>query len=313
MLIVALVLIALCVGAAVLFVMELAPSRSSAVARRLEEVKAGGTLAPPDVIRRRRRQEQAERLTAIIQALGEKVEVGHRDTSALRLRLIQAGYPQASAVPIYLGARIGLPLAMGGSLVLLLPALGQSWVASVLMGVWGALFGYIAPTFIIRSRIARRQKQMQKALPDALDLLVVCVEAGLGLNQAMVRVAEEIERVSPVLSEQIGLVNLEIRAGTPRDEAFRNLGHRTGVQDIKSLMAMLIQTDRFGTSIAQALRTHAETMRTKRRQRAEEAAAKTTIKLVFPLVLFIFPALFVIILGPALIQIFEALGSFPGG
>ena len=313
MLIAAIVFVALCVGAMVLFVMEIAPSRSSAVARRLEEVQAGGLMAAPQVLRRRKRQEQAERLTSIIQALGEKVEVGHRDTSALRLRLIQAGYPQASAVPVYLGARIGLPLVMGGSLVILLPMLGQSWVASVLMGVWGALFGFVAPTLILRSRIARRQKQMQKALPDALDLLVVCVEAGLGLNQAMVRVAEEIERVSPVLSEQVGLVNLEIRAGTPRDEAFRNLGHRTGVQDIKSLMAMLIQTDRFGTSIAQALRTHAETMRTKRRQRAEEAAAKTTIKLVFPLVLFIFPALFVIILGPALIQIFEALGSFPGG
>jgi tight adherence protein C len=311
-LIAAIVLVALCVGAAVLFVMEVAPSRSSAVARRLEEVQAGGLMAAPQVLRRRRRQEQAERLTAIIQALGEKVEVGHKDTSALRLRLIQAGYPQASAVPLYLGGRIGLPLLMGGSLALLLPALGQPWTTSVILGVWGALFGFIAPTFIVRSRITRRQKQMQKALPDALDLLVVCVEAGLGLNQAMVRVAEEIERVSPVLSEQVGLVNLEIRAGTPRDEAFRNLGHRTGVQDIKSLMAMLIQTDRFGTSIAQALRTHAETMRTKRRQRAEEAAAKTTIKLVFPLVLFIFPALFVIILGPALIQIFEALSTFPG-
>ena len=284
MLIIALVLIALSVGAAVLFFMELAPSRSSAVTRRLEAVQAGGTLDAPDVIRRRRRQEQAERLTAIIQALGEKVEVG---------------------------ARIGLPMTLGGSLMLLLPALGQSWVTSVLLGVWAALLGFVAPTFIVRSRIARRQKQMQKALPDALDLLVVCVEAGLGLNQAMVRVAEEIERVSPVLSEQIGLVNLEIRAGTARDVAFRNLGDRTGVQDIKSLMAMLIQTDRFGTSIAQALRTHADTMRTKRRQRAEEAAAKTTIKLVFPLVLFIFPALFVIILGPALIQIFEALGNFP--
>jgi tight adherence protein C len=309
-LLIALVLIALSVGAAVLFLMELAPSRSSAVTRRLEEVQAGGTLGTPDVIRRRRRQEQAERLTAIIQALGEKVEVGHRDTSALRMRLIQAGYPNAGAVPLYLGARIGLPMAMGGSLLLLLPALGQPWVNAVLMAVWAALMGFVAPTFIVRSRIAKRQKQMQKALPDALDLLVVCVEAGLGLNQAMVRVAEEIERVSPVLSEQVGLVNLEIRAGTPRDVAFRNLGDRTGVQDIKSLMAMLIQTDRFGTSIAQALRTHADTMRTKRRQRAEEAAAKTTIKLVFPLVLFIFPALFVIILGPALIQIFEALGNF---
>ena len=312
MLILVALMIAMSVGAVILFFVEMAPSRATDVARRLEEVQVGGTLATPQVLRRRRRQEQAERLTSIIQALGEKVEVGHRDTSALRLRLIQAGYPNASAVPLYLGARIGLPLAIGGSMVLLLPALGQSWVASILMGVWGALMGYVAPTFIIRSRIARRQKQMQKALPDALDLLVVCVEAGLGLNQAMVRVAEEIERVSSVLSEQIGLVNLEIRAGTPRDEAFRNLGHRTGVQDIKSLMAMLIQTDRFGTSIAQALRTHADTMRTKRRQRAEEAAAKTTIKLVFPLVLFIFPALFVIILGPALIQIFEALSTFPG-
>ena len=313
MLILVALMIAMSVGAVILFFVEMAPSRATDVARRLEEVQVGGTLATPQVLRRRRRQEQAERLTSIIQALGEKVEVGHRDTSALRLRLIQAGYPNASAVPLYLGARIGLPLAIGGSLVLLLPALGQSWVASILMGVWGALMGYVAPTFIIRSRIARRQKQMQKALPDALDLLVVCVEAGLGLNQAMVRVAEEIERVSSVLSEQIGLVNLEIRAGTPRDEAFRNLGHRTGVQDIKSLMAMLIQTDRFGTSIAQALRTHADTMRTKRRQRAEEAAAKTTIKLVFPLVLFIFPALFVVILGPALIQIFEALSQFGGG
>ena len=312
MLIIALLLIAMSVGAAVLFLMELAPSRTATVTRRLEEVQAGGNVATPDVIRRRRRQEQAERLTAIIQALGEKVEVGHRDTSALRMRLIQAGYPNASAVPLYLGARIGLPMTLGGSLALLLPALGQSWVVSVLMGVWAALIGFVLPTFIIRSRIARRQKQMQKALPDALDLLVVCVEAGLGLNQAMVRVAEEIVRVSPVLSEQVGLVNLEIRAGTPRDVAFRNLGDRTGVQDIKSLMAMLIQTDRFGTSIAQALRTHADTMRTKRRQRAEEAAAKTTIKLVFPLVLFIFPALFVIILGPALIQIFEALSNFQG-
>jgi tight adherence protein C len=124
------------------------------------------------------------------------------------------------------------------------------------------------------------------------------------------RVSEEIERVSPVLADQLALVNLEIRAGTPRDEALRNLGDRTGLQDIKSLMAMLIQTDRFGTSVAQALRTHAETMRTKRRQRAEEAAAKTTIKLVFPLVLFVFPALFVIILGPAVIQIIETLSNF---
>ena len=201
-------------------------------------------------------------------------------------------------------------MALGGGLLLTLPALGKPWPIAVLVAVWGALMGYVLPTFFVRRRIAKRQKEMQKALPDALDLLVVCVEAGLGLNQALVRVSQEIDRVSSVLSEQLALVNLEIRAGTPRDDAFRNLGDRTGLQDIKSLMAMLIQTDRFGTSVAQALRTHADTMRTKRRQRAEEAAAKTTIKLVFPLVLLIFPALYVIILGPAIIQILESLSQF---
>jgi tight adherence protein C len=180
----------------------------------------------------------------------------------------------------------------------------------MLATLWLGAMGYILPPFIVGSKLKNRQKEMQKALPDALDLMVVCVEAGLALNQAMVRVAEEIHRLSPVLSEQISLMNLEIRAGTPREEAFRNLGERTGVQDIKSLMAMLIQTDRFGTSIATALRVHADTLRTKRRQRAEEAAAKTTIKLVFPLVLFIFPAMFVVIIGPGLIQIVEALSGF---
>ena len=309
MLILALVLVAMAVGAAVLFFVELAPSRSAAVAARLEELReSAGTL--PDILRRRRRQLQAERLSGIIQALGEKVEVGHRDTSALRLRMIQAGYPNPSAVPLYLGARIGLPLTLAAGMMILMPALGQRFAVALLASVWAGLIGYVLPTFYIRARINKRQREIQKALPDALDLFVVCVEAGLGLNQAIQRVSEEIERVSPVLAEQLALVNLEIRAGTPRDEAFRNLGDRTGVQDIKSLMAMLIQTDRFGTSIAQALRTHADTMRTKRRQRAEEAAAKTTIKLVFPLVLFVFPALFVIILGPAVIQIIETLSNF---
>ena len=309
MLILALVLVAMAVGAAVLFFVELAPSRSAAVAARLEELReSAGTL--PDILRRRRRQLQAERLSGIIQALGEKVEVGHRDTSALRLRMIQAGYPNPSAVPLYLGARIGLPLTLAAGMMILMPAMGQRFAVALLASVWAGLIGYVLPTFYIRARINKRQREIQKALPDALDLFVVCVEAGLGLNQAIQRVSEEIERVSPVLAEQLALVNLEIRAGTPRDEAFRNLGDRTGVQDIKSLMAMLIQTDRFGTSIAQALRTHADTMRTKRRQRAEEAAAKTTIKLVFPLVLFVFPALFVIILGPAVIQIIETLSNF---
>jgi tight adherence protein C len=150
---------------------------------------------------------------------------------------------------------------------------------------------------------------MLKTLPDAIDLLVVCVEAGLGLNQALLRVAEEIGLISPVLGEQMGLVNLEIRAGTPREEALRAFGTRTDLDDARSLATVLIQTDRFGTSVAQALRTHAEDLRVRRRQRIEEASAKTSIKMLFPLVFCIFPALFIVLLGPGILEAMRVLGD----
>ena len=309
MLILAVVLIAVSAAFAALFFAEVAPNRHAALSRRLAELEAtqSGT---PEVLRRRQRQEQAEMLAGVIEALGTRVEGGQKDVSALRLRLIQAGYPDARAVPLYLGSRLLLPRVLATAIFLLLPAAGWPWTISVIAAAWFGVLGYVIPPIYIGMRRKARQKDMQKALPDALDLLVVCVEAGLALNQAIVRVAEETERLSPVLAEQLALVNLEIRAGTARDEALRNLGERTGLDDIKSLVAMLVQTDRFGTSIAQALRVQADTLRTKRRQRAEEAAAKTTIKLVFPLVLFIFPAMFVVILGPALIQILDTLQNF---
>jgi tight adherence protein C len=303
-----LVLVAVSAAAAALFLVELAPGRHGALSKRLAELE-GSLEATPEILRRRRRQEQAERLAGIIESLGQRAEQG-RDVGALRLRLIQAGYPSARAVPLYLGTRIALPLTMGLVGVVAFSASGMSLLMSGLVMVWFMVFGYIAPALHVGMRRSKRMKEMQKALPDALDMLVVCVEAGLGLNQAIVRVSHEVERISPVLSEQLELVNLEIRAGTAREDALRNLGERTGLDDIRSLTAMLIQTDRFGTSIAQALRVQADTLRTKRRQRAEEAAAKTTIKLVFPLVLFIFPAMFVVILGPAVIQIIQALASF---
>jgi tight adherence protein C len=308
LLILAVIFVALSVAAAFLFLAEVAPSRQPTIAARLSDLD---TLDPQarETLSRRRRQARAEKVAALLQSLGEQVEGRHSDVSGLRLQLIQAGYPARTAVPIYLGSRIALPIGLGAASVAILSVLGMTSMAGVLATIWFASLGYIFPSFFLKSRITRRQKEMQRAMPDALDLLVVCVEAGLGLNQALVRVSEEIERLSPVLSEQFALVNLEIRAGTPRDEAFRNMGDRTGMEDIRSLMAMLIQTDRFGTSVATALRVHADTMRTKRRQRAEEAAAKTTIKLVFPLVLFIFPAMFVVILGSAIIQIYEALGK----
>jgi tight adherence protein C len=310
MLILILVLIAVSAAAGVLFLVEMVPGRQAALSRRLDELeqaRAGVT----EVLRRRGRGVQAERLAGVIEMLGQRrVDAGYKDVSGLRLQLVQAGYPNASAVPIYLGARIFLPAVLCVGSLIVLPAMGYSLAGSFLITSWFGILGYVAPSFRVGMRRKARQKQMQKALPDALDMLVVCVEAGLGLNQALVRVSEEIERISPVMSEQFTMVNLEIRAGTARDEALRNLGDRTGLEDIKSLVAMLIQTDRFGTSVAQALRVQADTLRTKRRQRAEEAAAKTTIKLVFPLVLFIFPAMFVVILGPALIQILHALRGF---
>jgi tight adherence protein C len=198
---------------------------------------------------------------------------------------------------------------MGGAAILFLPIFGVPTAGAVFAALWLAAVGWIAPGFFVGSRARARQRELQRALPDALDLLVVCVEAGLGLNQAMTRVSQEIRHVSALIGDELGLVNLEIRAGVPRQDALRNLGARTGVAELRSLGAMLIQTDRFGTSIAQAMRIHAETLRSKRRQRAEEAAAKTTVKLVFPLVLFIFPAMFVVLLGPALIQIVRVLGN----
>jgi tight adherence protein C len=309
----ALVLICVAVSAAfvLLFILEIAPGRNQLVAQRLTELQETGRDTP-SILQRRRRQARTDKLKGVLQAFGEAVQERNSNLTAVRQRLIRAGYPNASAVPMYLGTRVAAPSLMAIGSMILLPTLGKSPAVTIIMTIYFTAMGYVMPSVIVGRRIKLRQKEMQKALPDALDMLVVSVEAGLGLNQALVRVSEEIDRISPVLSEQLGLVNLEIRAGTAREEALRNLAERTGLQDITSLVGMLIQTERFGTSVAQALRVHADTMRTKRRQRAEEAAAKTTIKLIFPLVFCIFPAMFVVILGPALIQIFHALQGFGG-
>ena len=165
----------------------------------------------------------------------------------------------------------------------------------------------VLPEVFLQWRISKRQKKLRRALPDALDLLVICVEVGLGLDQALMRVSEELAIVHPELSNELELVNLEMRVGKTRIDALRELARRTGLEDIKTLVAMMIQTERFGTSIAQALRVHSDELRTKRRQRAEEMSAKTSVKMVGPLVFFIFPALMVVILGPAVITLVRQL------
>jgi tight adherence protein C len=178
---------------------------------------------------------------------------------------------------------------------------------NLIFALAGCAAGWLLPGMVLARIAKRRQHKIQLSLPDALDLLVVSVEAGLGLDQAVQRVGDEIASAHKDLSDELRLVNLELRAGKARSEALKNLGDRTGVEDLMSLVAMLIQTDKFGTSVAQSLRVHSDVLRTKRRQRAEEAAAKTGVKMVFPLVFCIFPAIWVVTIGPAAIKFVQVL------
>ena len=228
---------------------------------------------------------------------------------ALRTGLVRAGFRRADAPLIFMGSKIlvaaALPVAWMTYGAVTARPIGNVMLFSVLL----AFIGFYLPTFYIAMRQRRRHGEILSSLPDALDLMVVCVEAGLGLGAALQRVGIEIKLASGQLSDELSLVNQEMQTGISRTDALRNLAERTGVDDVYSLVAMLIQTDRLGTSIAQSLRAHAESMRTRRRQRAEQQARKASIKLAFPLVFLIFPALLVIILGPAGIQLLKALSA----
>lgn len=284
----------------------LVPARPREIRRRLTEIDAERDRMTP--LRRQRQQHRREQLEALTSVLGNRLAGRQEDTSELRLLLTRAGYNGPNAVALYFAVRVLLTAGLAAAVFLPMSLTGAGTRSMALAGCAG-LLGWILPKFYLGRRQKKRTRVIQLAMPDMLDMLVVCVEAGLGLNQAMMRVAEEMGTLCPTLSGEIHLMNLEIQTGIPRDEALRNLGERTGSEDLSSLAAMLIQTDRFGTSIARALRVHSDTLRTKRRQRAEEAAAKTTIKLVFPLVLFIFPAMFVVILGPAVSSFLKAFGG----
>ena len=222
-----------------------------------------------------------------------------KDMSRLRRRLAAAGYRSMTAAVLYGSAETLMPFIVGGSALL---TFGVSrWYFALL----AAALGFVLPSVWLGRQTALRQKQIRNGLPDALDLMIVCIEAGSGIDQAIVKTSDELDIVYPALADELRLVTTEIRAGKPRLEAFKNFGSRTKVDEVRSLVSMLIQTDRFGTSIAQALRTHADVSRTKRRQAAEERAGKIGVKLVFPLGFGLFPALYVAILGPAVIEYFR--------
>jgi len=241
-----------------------------------------------------------ERLEQALDPLSKALPLSPSEVSRTRKWLIQAGYREERHLTMYVGSRVALAV-LGVALVVASPFNSIALIVSV-----GA-FGFFLPRFALKRLIRQRQQRIRLALPDALDLTVICVEAGLALDQAMMRVGEDLHHAHPELSDEFHLVNLEMRAGKPRAEALRNLVDRTGVDDIRALVATLVQTDRFGTSVATALRVHSDSLRTERRQRAEEQAAKTTIKMVIPLVVFILPSIIFVTLGPAVIQLFRTL------
>jgi tight adherence protein C len=271
----------------------LMPSGADAIDRRLADL----SLAPAEEEKPRYKS-----LVAALKRVGERAPKSTKEMGTLRLRLVQAGFRRDEALTIFLGVRVAFALALFSLFATSIFARPNIAMALGALGL-----GYILPGMILARLAKRRSHRIRLSLADMLDLLVVSVEAGLGLDQAMQRVGQELAFAYPELSDELRLINLELRAGKPRSEALRNLADRTGVDDLSSLVTMLIQTDKFGTSVAQSLRVYSETLRTKRRQRAEEAAAKTGVKMVFPLVTCIFPAIWVITIGPAAIKFITVL------
>jgi tight adherence protein C len=248
-----------------------------------------------------------ERIEQALDPISKAIPLSAADVSRTRAWLIQAGFRDAIDVNYYFGARV-LTAVVGFLAVALWNGFDNP---PLLIGI--TALGFLLPRFILKRMIRDRQNRIRLGLPDALDLTVICVEAGLALDQALMRVGQDLHHAHPDLSDEFHFVNLEMRAGKPRAEALRNLVDRTGVDDIRSLVGTLIQTDRFGTSVAQALRVHSDSLRTERRQRAEEQAAKTTIKMVPPLVIFVLPSIIFVTIGPAVIELIRQLGPISGG
>jgi len=244
-----------------------------------------------------------ERIEQALGPLSKAIPLSPAEASKSRAWLMQAGYRQSRHETIYFGLRVF------GALLGLATVIVASGFDSPYLLIGMPALGFLLPRFVLKRMIRERQRRIRVALADALDLTVICMEAGLSLDQAMSRVGQDLRYAHSDLSDEFYLVNLEMRAGKPRPEALRNLAERTGVDDIRALVGVLIQTDRFGTSVAQALRVHSDALRTERRQRAEEQAAKTTIKMIPALVVFVLPSMFFVTLGPAVIGLIHTLAS----
>jgi len=298
----------ICITFGVMAVYWMLHRPQSAATERLRKLGEGATVntSSATLVQDRPGTDIAEKIAAPINKL---LPVSAGEARRLQKQLMQAGYraPEAPMIfrAIHLGAMLGLPamIAVGCALM------AKPVTSAVLWILAAFILGFFLPRYFLGRMIRARQLRVRWGLADALDLMVVCIEAGLGLNAAMLRVSEELKEVHYDVADEFELANLEIRVGREREEALRNLAERTGVDDLRSLVAMLIQTDRFGTSIAKAVRAFSDSLRTKRRQRAEQAAQKAAVKLLFPLACFLFPTLFIAILGPAALTLIDTLGK----
>lgn len=277
----------------------------SATATRLRELgdapAMGATSLEHDTV-----ATLAERLAEPINRL---VPPSAANAKKLQKQLMRAGFRSSHSTASYRASQLILMLLFPALLVLLFSTMAWSMTDVVMPALFAFVAGFILPRFILGRMIANRQLRITWGLADALDLMVITMEAGLGLNAAMLKVCDELKDVHPDISKEFELANLEIRVGRERSEALRNLADRSGVEDLNSLVGMLIQADRFGTSIAKAVRVYSDSLRTKRRQRAEQAAQKAAFKLLLPLGALLFPTMFIVILGPALLNISDMLGG----
>jgi len=237
------------------------------------------------------------------------------EISRLRARFLHAGFRDASAPLWFFAAKTALVVLLPIAWVVTETSLGLrlQQTTSVAMLLLFAAVGYYLPNSVLAALTRRRQRNLFEAFPDAIDLMIVCVEAGLGLDMAINRSAQEMRLRSPELADELDMVALDLRVGSSRERALRNLATRTGLEEVATFTTMLLQADRFGTSLADSLRVHADSLRTRRRLRAEEAAAKIPLKLLFPLIFFIFPSMLMVLLGPAMIQVFRILLPTLGG
>lgn len=294
-----LILIFVFAATALILMVALYPifQRTDVIANRLRQIR------PPETPKIVRRDVPASPLQRVALFISQAIPLTTKSLSMFKLLLVQAGFRNPQTLALFLTVKVLLAaILVTGHIIyatLLFPGRPFFWSQTVLLG----FLGFILPNVWLVQKKNKRQQEILYTLPDALDLLTVCIEAGLGLDASLVKITEEEWFSKRALAEEFRVVSQEVRVGKPRSEALRDMAERSAVDDLKALVATLIQTERLGTSLVQALRVYSDSLRIKRRQRAEEAAAKTTIKLVFPLALFIFPALIVVVLGPAIIRL----------